>query len=108
MEEEKNAKEEARTEVPAMVYSTPLSMTEDSVEKDCQVGIDGYLIPVKKKLENSVNVSINGVEFDDDIYFKSVKDNVSCINEHSDVKMQPNPSYHRTSIPSNESTYTNT
>ena len=92
-------------------------MTEDPVEKECQVGIDGYLIPVRKKLENSLNVSISGVEFDDDIYFKSVKDNVSCIkekdnasciNEHSDVKMQPNPSYHRTAIPSNESSYMNT
>ena len=104
LEEEKSTKEETETPVPAIVYSTPLSMTEGPMEKDCEVGNDGYLIPVSNKMENSINVSINDVEFDDDIYFKSVKNNLAYTNEHHDVKMQANPSYHGTTISYNDST----
>ena len=107
MEEEKSTKEleETETTVPAIVYSTPtLSMTPDTVQKDCQVGIDGYLIPVSNKMESSINMSIHDVEFDDDIYLKAINNKLANTSKHSDVKMQPNPSYRGATIPYNEST----
>ena len=105
MEEEKSTKEleETETTVPAIVYSTPLSMTPDPMQKDCQVGIDGYLIPVSNKMESSINMSIHDVEFDDDIYLKAINSKSPNTSEHSDVKMQANPSYRGTTIPYNES-----
>ena len=105
LEEEKSTKEEnTETPVPAIVYSTPLSMTRDPVQKDCEVGNDGYLIPVSNKMENSINISIHDVEFDDDIYFKAMNNKLAYADKHSDVKMQANPSYRGTTIPYNEST----
>ena len=104
MEEEKSPREgEEVEEMPTGVYSAPLSMTEESVQKDCPVGKDGYLIPVSNKIEGSINISINNVEFDDDIYLKSLKKNVTHTNKHSDVKMQANPSYNGAVIPYNDS-----
>ena len=104
MKEEKSSREESEAEeVPTAVYSAPLSMTEDSIQQECPVGKDGYLIPVSNKMEGSINISINNVEFDDDIYLKSLKKNVARTNEHSNVKMQANPSYRGAVIPYNNS-----
>lgn len=82
-------------------------MTEDPVQEECLVGKDGYLIPVSSKIENSINISINDVQFDDDIYLKSIQKNLAHTNEHSDVKMQANPSYHGATIPLCDSTLLN-
>lgn len=104
LKEEKRSEEEAEVEgAPTVVYSAPLSMTEESTQNGCPVGKDGYLIPVQSKIESSINISINDVEFDDDVYLKSVQKQIKCIHEHSDVKMQPNPSYRGATIPCDDS-----
>lgn len=73
-------------------YSTPLPLTvqtESSTQKKCQVGRD----------------RIPHVEFDDDIYLKSIQNNMGCRREGNvEVMMQLNPSYFGTSVPNNHST----
>jgi len=84
-----------------MLYTAPLSMTADPIDqKDCPVGKDGYLIPVKNQIDSA---NIPTVEFDDAIYLKSIQDNLVDTSGHSDVKMQKNPSYQVTNVPYNDS-----
>ena len=85
-------------------YSTPLPLTvqtESSTQKECQVGRDGCFIPNSNKTENT----IPHVEFDDDIYLKSIQNNMACRREGNvEVMMQLNPSYFGTNVPNNHST----
>lgn len=98
---ERSIKETEGETPPAVLYSAPLSITVDPDQKECQIGNDGYLIPVSNKTEDTNNQI---VEFDDEIYSKSIQNNLACADEHSNVKMQPNPSYRGTIIPHNDST----
>ena len=83
-------------------YSTPLPLTvKDSTQKECQVGKDACLIPSSNKMEDTIPY----VEFDDDIYLKSMQNNMRCRREGNvEVTMQTNPSYFGTDVPDNNST----
>ena len=85
-------------------YSTPLPLTvqtESSTQKKCQVGRDGCFIPNSNKTEDR----IPHVEFDDDIYLKSIQNNMACRREGNvEVMMQLNHSYFGTNVPNNHST----
>ena len=85
-----------------LTYSAPLSLMEESIHKDCPVNNDGYLVPVS----NTVQTTNIPVEFDDEVYLKSIQNNLTCTSEHSNVKMQSNPSYRGTAIPYNISNST--
>ena len=85
-------------------YSIPLPLTrqtESSTQKETQVGRDGYFIPNSNKTEDTIPY----VEFDDDVYLKSIQNNMACRREGSlKVMMQLNPSYFETNVPDNNST----
>jgi len=83
--------------VQTMPYSHPLTLPANSVQNECPVRRDRHLIPNSNKMENT-DFPIPYVDFDDDIYLKSIRDN------KAEVKMQINPSYHGTTIPYIEST----
>lgn len=93
----------ARTSLrETMPYATPLPLS--SVQKECQIDKDGYLIA--NKMENT-DFPVSYVEFDDDTFLKSIRtlDNRMCVRaENPAVKMQMNPSYSRINVPDNNST----
>lgn len=90
-----------------MLYSAPLSMTVgDSSQKEHPVSVDGYLIPVSNKTENiSIPRPVLNVEFDDDIYMKSIQNHLALTSEQCDINMQKCPSHHeiKATIPHNDS-----
>lgn len=87
-----------------MPYTTPLPLSSTVGQKECQINKDGYLIA--KTMENT-DFPVPYVEFDDDIYLKSIRklNDSTCAREGNvEVKMQMNPSYFGTNIPDNNST----
>jgi len=89
-------------------YSQPLSLPLDESIKvqpsECKTGEDGYLVPVHNDMENN-DLPIPYVEFDDEIYFQSIRKNTQIIRSQADkVKMNSNPSYTGTTIPQYDST----
>lgn len=87
-----------------MPYSSPLPLTVlNSIQKECQVGKGGYMLSNSDKMENT-DFPTPYVDFDDEIYFKSIMNNMTSRREGSQVKLQLNPSYFGTDIPDNNST----
>jgi len=71
---------------------------------ECKTGEDGYLVPVHNDMANT-DLPIPYVEFDDEIYFQSIRKNTQIAkSQTAKVKMDVNPSYQGTTIPQYDST----
>ena len=71
---------------------------------ECKTGEDGYLVPVHNDMANT-DLPIPYVEFDDEIYFQSIRKNTQIVkSQTAKIKMDANPSYKGTTIPQYDST----